>query len=1070
MATSAQSFLWFAACLATCGPAAAPVDPETQAFTSARRGTFESARWHTDFDFVDRFEEAELSGEPLPLVETEGIGGKAMAAIFHHPRLNATDLPVTMQFRDVKLPEVSGDERLVFHFYIGIREGFDRADLPQFDGCTFHIALDGEEVFSRSWAEQAWEEWAIDLTSRGGRRVSFMFRVEPNANSAADWAVWGRPRLVIEGRKAVPRPGPQIPELRVDSLLAGVEADRIVAQHDDGTAHTIVAVLDERLDLPVEVARFEAETGPAPVPLAPPMVAGEGAYPDNHTVVRVLNAYGIAEAQFLAYPESVRGGVLVGAGRFRDGIRIVAAPLTAAEPREVRIFSVHGALLRAFAPAEEVTAPFRVECGDYLPDRPGDEIAVVARHVAPGAAPVVICDGEGAELARVSLPIERAGEVTLTQDVLFLEAEGRAYRIDAAAGQAVLAADGLEGSSGAFPSAFGGLIAAKRDAERSLLVPAADPKAEPIDIARYERTFWYQWYPDAPLEEGRWVRGSRYNHFRTDAASPAFSKPRFDSEDPEDWIGGAFRETVERHVASYAELPPQVWNVCFAYRAHRDPFEPWAQVRDPESGLHKYVMLTRNNNPASYGEFGTVGFHTATFALGVPELNRLYIWPLRAMLRSLAEPFRASPEHFVALEPNHEHEIAVGAEGTNGDYHPRMISGFFGHLVRCYGSDRGAIEEALRIELGEYFDAPRNWDRGSWDDYSVENPFYREWIAYNRYVVNRRIAQSFREALLAGFPPEAIKSHQIPDSYAIGGLGAFSDVVNRYTPIDYALTAGVGFGFTRYGVWYEAEHNVMQGAHSSGFDLVCIGEYQALTDDPEPALAQLRYIHEHGGASVHCMRWPSGHDQGYNAAMDAALRRFIAEDPPRPGIAGGVGQVRAADGFDVASLGVTEGHTGLLKSLRADGSWAGTVYVVPFHAHVAVDQVALTRANADGAWRTEPVDGLDSGQQIEATWRGRSRSGSGSVQVRVERNGVVLPGLTAEAALTDAWKDYRFVLRVQLPIDGLAIAIVPVGDDAEIAEAGARRHADQAVNLTQGRLDGVRHRGGVTFDLLPSAG
>ena len=82
MAASAQSFFWFAAWLATCGAAAAPtVDPEIQAFTSARRGTLESARWHTVFDFVDRFEEAELSGDPLPLVETEGIGA------FLHPPL-----------------------------------------------------------------------------------------------------------------------------------------------------------------------------------------------------------------------------------------------------------------------------------------------------------------------------------------------------------------------------------------------------------------------------------------------------------------------------------------------------------------------------------------------------------------------------------------------------------------------------------------------------------------------------------------------------------------------------------------------------------------------------------------------------------------------------------------------------------------------------------------------------------------------------------------------------------------------------------------------------------------------
>ena len=78
------------------------------------------------------------------------------------------------------------------------------------------------------------------------------------------------------------------------------------------------------------------------------------------------------------------------------------------------------------------------------------------------------------------------------------------------------------------------------------------------------------------------------------------------------------------------------------------------------------------------------------------------------------------------------------------------------------------------------------------------------------------------------------------------------------------------------------------------------------------------------------MWWPEDLDKGFNAAQAASLRRMIAEqDDPKPGLAGGISQVRAWRGgkepFEIASLGTGPEHTGLLKSLREDGSIEGSV-------------------------------------------------------------------------------------------------------------------------------------------------
>jgi hypothetical protein len=413
-----------------------------------------------------------------------------------------------------------------------------------------------------------------------------------------------------------------------------------------------------------------------------------------------------------------------------------------------------------------------------------------------------------------------------------------------------------------------------------------------------------------------------------------------------------------------------------------------------------------------------------------------------------------------------------------GDYNLKMIEGFHSYLGRMYGGEDEARHAALGTRFDGFFDAPRNWERGAWDAYDPANPFYRAWTDYNRYVVSRRVAETFREALLAGFPPEIVKCHQIPDTYAIGNLQAFSDVTARFTPIDWMLNSGTGYGFTRYGVWYNRPHDALQDANASGFDAVTIGEYQALTGDARHASEQLRFLFDNGCVSAHCMLWPEAHDRGYNDTMHAALQKLIADDPPRPGLTGGVGQVRAfADGrrrFDIACIGTGPKRTGLLKSLNADGSWEGSVYVVPFHAHVEVTPVAAPRTAVLGPRRTVvlgPLNALDSGEQIEIVGEARATGAPrADLHVAVSRAGLPLPGLRHSIGARAAWRPFRYVLRNQLPTDAIRMELGASGGRVEVRGLRATRQSEQTAKLTKGRFGGQRHRGAVTFDVVRAPG
>lgn len=253
--------------------------------TSPRAAAPQEPRWEVVRDLADTLAGPSVVNPAGAAAAAVAAGGVTRGAISQHPAATGAPL-VRIEYRRVALPPVRGAERLALRFAVGIRDGFSRDANPRFDGCAFIVEVEGCRVFRRAWAEQRWSEERVDLTSLAGRTAAVAFLTDPLTNSAYDWAAWGAPRIVIEGRRATPKPIPAVPFLRLDALLRAPEPERVLESRRDGPARTLVAVMDRSLDLPAQLRDTARVAGPPAAPLPPPMVAGEGPDPANHTLVR----------------------------------------------------------------------------------------------------------------------------------------------------------------------------------------------------------------------------------------------------------------------------------------------------------------------------------------------------------------------------------------------------------------------------------------------------------------------------------------------------------------------------------------------------------------------------------------------------------------------------------------------------------------------------------------------------------------------------------------------------------------------------------------------------------------
>ncbi|MEN8255656.1 MAG: hypothetical protein ABFR33_09325 [Verrucomicrobiota bacterium] len=861
--------------------------------------------------------------------------------------------------------------------------------------------------------------------------------------------------------------------------------NRALPPVSDGQSEVGIVVSDEFLDLPSHLEALTEGGITSPVPLAPRMVSGEGAHPDNYTFVVVLNEHQVHQARFLAYPPTVRGGVDVAVGNFDgSGMQIATAPSSDPTLREVRLFNEFGGLQDSFTLGAEHAPPFDIEAGRFVDWVGHDLVAVLAQ--SPLRA--VFYRTDGLQVASVELSGLSGGDYRLSRfptgsvDGLMVHSPSTRAAVLVYPTGVTRSIDlgGAEAADHLGPDAFdsGRIIGSRPGSTFSHVdhyrLPSGDGTAAvegSANIGERENKFWMAdnqppGFDFGTIPDGSYAKNMLYRHLRVDHANRV------------------------AEVADYLTGPPSVWEPCTTHREYMtvDPDYAWGNFKafagdaydgNPpvtlygDTGFPHYYMLTRFNESLVNGDYGgdvPSVFLSKSYGPNDPALNNNFTNGLHIFLQALAPAFRGNPEHFVAVEPNHEWEVPDLGD-SQGDYNPLMIIAFRDHLVGKYGS-LANVNALFGTPFTTHFDAPRDVGRAAWDARDINNPYWKEWILFNRHVLNYRLSESYALALAAGFAPESITSHQIPDLYTFLDLNAGPaelDVVGRLTPVDYSASAGINLGFTRFGINYTRPKGIFAAAKSMGYRQWGMGEYSFIEGSPADSVDQMDFLNTNGCYWAHYLYL--GNSSTFQQQHDS-IATFFQHDNPRTGSAGGTAQMRLCDfdgrQFNIANLGTDTQTIGLLKSLDTNGDWEGSVYSVPFRSQWQVSDmgVAATLAVPASGELTIPLGKLKLGSQFELIFSA-SNAVPANLVIAVDNEGFGLPDMQQIFAIGPVAKNYRFILRGQLQLNDIDLQL---GTDApsglQLGNALLLQEQPQTINMEEYEYLGVSHPGGFVFDLL----
>lgn len=859
-----------------------------------------------------------------------------------------------------------------------------------------------------------------------------------------------------------------------------------VYQNDE---HTVTAYTYPALDINANVSAYAKQGVEAKVALGPAIVAGQGEDKDNYTVVRVFDQYQTLHTQFSAYDSSVRGGVQVAAARSGDSFRILTAPYQARNVDRLKCFDANGAFLFALAPSGK--APYAIAAGAFF----GGEtvFAVTSRNgKAEDRAVEFFSAADGSLLRAEPLPVKLFANVLLssdrvsdTTDSLLICSEGNVLAYEYKDGKLAELPIDLARYNGVFASAFGGLIttADANDVYKAFSEVTAyrDGAGEKVNVGEKENTF----FSTAAKQNDGYVKYGQFWHIRLEFGTAAHN-----GTSPGDTASvrvndiSQFTMTPDAQVRSKYNTQYNMWEPCATHRWNQTGgMRNLINYVDPDSGLNGYAVLTKNNERTDYVELGSSYFN-GTYAPYIEAMDRFNYWTRRTYLQDLAVLYRDAPEYAAAVSPVHEHEIDSG-DGSVGDYNPHMIAGF-----RIYMEDLFGTIENVNRRFGTGFkdfaalDAPRNAGRGDWDRYpsssSAANEYFNQWVIYNRTIVSQRIVEAYREALLAGFPPELIKAHQIPEGDAVAGFLGEADT--RISPIDVVLADGTGYGGTRYFTWFRDKDSFLALAKKSGHANITLGEYSAMNTNKFEAYNQLKYLFNNGAMFTHVMSWAGGADGGEK--MDAneqyAVDRLQREKIPRSASSGGTGNAAAYvsgdTAFDVVEIGSKKSSAGLLKSVNADGSFEGTVYLQPFHAQVVpVDIAGHDKASGTGRIRYsvtgrtnakgKAMSGIQYGDTVDVRIKARPcSSGSGTLTVRVWNGDCEIPAAAYSFEVTGEETEYRYVLKNQLYLPDCSVTVT--FRNAEITDSDVTLLFERSARRFYGETSPAPAEGGVSFDLM----
>ncbi len=789
--------------------------------------------------------------------------------------------------------------------------------------------------------------------------------------------------------------------------------------------------------------------------VGPSIVAGEGKHAENYTTVRVFNQQQMCTAQFLAFDASVMGGVQVAAGQVGNETLIATAAFADHDGAngDVRVFDTAGMIRMTIRVRDVFAGPYTIATGHFA-DGVADEVLLIASQNTDAEGKlsyVIVSLADGSLISKNTLDCsfaladdKKAGapvqisvrNVSGGTDsvILYFPSvqgvfEGSAQKGEFANAGINLPADAIGVSAS---NQFGekyviALPAREGTQDQSFITVYADGAADgrELDVGFKENRFYSARHTDG-YNDDKYVSMGNFHHIRTDLQVTALGGLTSCNTNAaiDKWFEEMPFEYWKHNSSTYSELLKTEYLMlepCFTHRWNKIPQTgKLAAYIDPETGEQRYVSVGKSGEYLDYNEIGSE-FYVGTYADGILELGKLRLYPIRSFVQQTAIAFRgegANPEHLVGMSPVHEHEVNV--PGSVGDYNPYMVEGFRHYLIDRYGS-----LENINTTFGTSFatfdeiDPPRDKGRGEWDKY--DGSYLTDWAMYNRYIVSKRIMESYREALLAGYPPESISAHQIPEGDAVSGF--LGDADTRLSPIDIVLSCGTAYGGTRYG-YLHPKNNFLTLASKMGHSNITLGEYGSLQERADAAYKQLEGFWSNGLRMVHHISFT---DAQAKAEYDA-IQMLEEKNAPRPGYTGGttnaIGITAGEKSYRIVQIGAGEEKEGLLKSIDANGKWEGTVYVVPFHAKMNVE--TLTLAPVDGAnnrLSTGRLGALENADQVEITLEAASSVAGSTVTFQVYHDGFLLDQATTTYTLTETMTPYRFVLANQLYEEGLEVVV-----------------------------------------------
>ena len=630
---------------------------------------------------------------------------------------------------------------------------------------------------------------------------------------------------------------------------------------------------------------------------------------------------------------------------------------------------------------------------------------------------------------------------------------------------------------------------------------ASASAATPVNVGFRENRFFYASSTDGvvsgiggSMNDDRYVSEAIFAHERTDNLNNNLMNllsavyGQNDAAIDAVFENATYSDYANTIAASYAAGLKNYYyflEPCFTHRWHKDNATINANYPATTNAMHAlaqysnkaFLTVDKDGNHKGYDEGKDAQFYAGTYADGILGLAKMRIFPLRSFLQTTAVGFRgagSTPEHLVGVSPVHEQEITTAVSNSTssaGDYNPKMIEGFRSYLLEIYGSAAN-----VNATFGTNFandaaiTAPTN---------SNNKVFFQEWILYNRYIVSKRIMEAYREALLAGYPPESISAHSIPDN-AVTNKTLDNTTVSgnfRITPLDVILTCGTAYGGTRYSETSQTD-NLVLDAHNMGHSNITLGEFSSnqrnFGSGKDTAYNMLKHYWNNGLRFAHIICTSTN----YKQAEIYAFNKLYTENQPRPGYTGGtvnsVGVSLKDKQYTIVQLGDSS-KTGLLKSVDTAGKWEGTVYLVPFHTKVETTVVNMTQ-NAN-VFSTGALSYMKNSDQVELTFAAaKVIEGRAWVEIAVYNNGCLMSESVTTYELTNSMSAYRYVLSNQLYDSGLEIKVTFMTESGNAMDSVVVENMYATLQTEFAKINyfgtaqqytsSQAHQGGVTFDLL----